>query len=287
MKLISISFLLVLLCNLVACGAGSGEGLNEQGLPPVNKPNTPSNDGVTLAQLNANIFGAICINCHVGANAPRGLRLDSEENAYAFLVSRPSDERPDLFRVNPGKPDDSYIVKKIEGAPDIVGGRMPLGGPYLSQNQIDAIRTWIANGAPRTGTGTATTKVIRADITQEKATQEKLSVNLNSSELSDDVTVQLHFSRAIDTDSFDMIDRQTLSVFYHTQDERKQTSSYATLLTEKSLYISVGRLPKTVEKIEVIIHNTELHPLLDEEHRVFDGNSDEQEGGSYTYVFTL
>ncbi|HCS63932.1 MAG TPA: hypothetical protein DIW64_07495, partial [Cellvibrio sp.] len=112
--------LLLVVAGLAACGAGSGEGLNEQGLPTSSSSgsssSSPSDDAVTLAQLQQNIFGAICTNCHTGANAPRGLRLDSEENSYAFLVNRTADEIPTLMRVNPGKPDDSYLIKKLDGA---------------------------------------------------------------------------------------------------------------------------------------------------------------------------
>jgi mono/diheme cytochrome c family protein len=159
MKFFLQSCLLISVTCLAACGAGSGAGLNEQGLP-VTDNNGGGNqaDAVTLAELQQNIFGAICTNCHTGANAPRGLRLDSEDNSYAFLVNQAADEMPDLMRVNPGNPDQSYIIKKLEGASDIVGGRMPLGGPYLSQTQIDQVRNWISNGAPRTGTGLSENK---------------------------------------------------------------------------------------------------------------------------------
>lgn len=147
-------FILILFIVCIsACGAGSGEGLNEQGLPITDDNEHEPNDGVTLLELQQDIFGAICTACHTGANAPRGLRLDSADNAYAFLVNQAADEIPELMRVNPGNPDDSYIIKKLEGAANIVGGRMPLGGPYLTQEQINKVRTWIANGAPYTGTG--------------------------------------------------------------------------------------------------------------------------------------
>jgi hypothetical protein len=53
-----------------------------------------------------------------------------------------------LLRVKPGDPDNSYMVHKIEGLAGIVGGRMPLGQTPLPQTTIDAIRQWIANGAP-------------------------------------------------------------------------------------------------------------------------------------------
>lgn len=146
-------FLLLLLSSITACGAGSGEGLNEQGLPITDNNGSEPTPEVTLAQLQEEIFGAICAACHTGANAPRGLRLDSADNAYAYLVNQAADEVPELMRVNPGNPDDSYIIRKLEGAADIVGGQMPLGGPYLTQEQIDKVRAWITNGAPFTGTG--------------------------------------------------------------------------------------------------------------------------------------
>ena len=113
-------FLLLAIAGLTACGAGSGEGLNQQGLPTSSSngnssasSSSASENAVTLAQLEQTIFGTICTNCHTGANAPRGLRLDSEENAYAFLVNRTADEIPTLMRVNPGKPDESYLIKKL------------------------------------------------------------------------------------------------------------------------------------------------------------------------------
>jgi hypothetical protein len=43
-----------------------------------------------------------------------------------------------------GQPDLSELVWRIEGR---VGQRMPLGRNSLNQNQINGIRTWIAEGA--------------------------------------------------------------------------------------------------------------------------------------------
>lgn len=146
-------FIFLLLSGITACGAGSGEGLNEQGLPITDDNGNEPTPEVTLAQIQEEIFGAICAACHTGANAPRGLRLDSADNAYAYLVNQAADEAPELMRVNPGNPDDSYIIRKLEGATDIVGAQMPLGGPYLTQEQINKVRAWITNGAPFTGTG--------------------------------------------------------------------------------------------------------------------------------------
>ena len=63
-----------------------------------------------------------------------------------MLVNVPSTEVPSILRVEPGNPDDSYLVQKIEGTA-AVGARMPLGGPNLSADEIAAIRQWITDGA--------------------------------------------------------------------------------------------------------------------------------------------
>ena len=80
-------------------------------------------------------------------DAPQGLRLDAA-NSYALLVNVASAEVPGLLRVNPGNPNASYLVQKIEGTA-AVGVRMPANGPpYLPQDRIDLVRRWIAAGAP-------------------------------------------------------------------------------------------------------------------------------------------
>jgi hypothetical protein len=53
------------------------------------------------------------------------------------------------MRVNPGNPDLSYIVQKLEGRSGIAGARMPYAPPYLNDNQIRILRRWIERGAPR------------------------------------------------------------------------------------------------------------------------------------------
>jgi methionine-rich copper-binding protein CopC len=133
------------LALLAAC-AGNGEGLNSQGEPIV--PGAPVDTPLTadFQSIQDNVFTPICVRCHSGASAPEGLQLDAE-HSYALLVGVPSAEMPSLERVTPGDPDNSYLVQKIEGAPGIVGVRMPFGGPYLPQSTIDVIRQWITNGA--------------------------------------------------------------------------------------------------------------------------------------------
>ena len=93
------------------------------------------------------VFNSRCTECHSGGSAPQGLRLDAA-NSYANLVNVASHEVPSLKRVEPGDPDNSYLVQKIEGTA-AVGGRMPLGRAPLTAAQIALIRQWISEGANR------------------------------------------------------------------------------------------------------------------------------------------
>jgi mono/diheme cytochrome c family protein len=264
---VSIGLLLAALMS--SCGAGSGKGLDAQGLPV--KPPSPggggNNSSATLAHLQQTIFGNICARCHSGAAAPRGLRLDSEDNSYAFLVSHASDEVPALMRVNPGKPDQSYIVKKIEGASDIVGGQMPLGGPYLSQEQIKSIRDWIANGAPRTGTGSAPTQISKTLI-------EKNARGFSAS---------VHFSRAPD---FSSLGENAVRIFYLSSNgERSEAQGFSQLLDGQELQLEIRSVPATVSAIEIVIASDAVVAVLDEAGKALDGDMDGSEGGDYHYVY--
>jgi hypothetical protein len=132
-----------LVLALAACSAGNGEGLDPNGQPiPINPPAASD-----FQQIQDTIFTPICTACHIGANAPQGMRLDAA-NSYAMIVGVPSNEVPGLMRINPGNPDASYLVQKIQGNA-AQGVRMPANGPpYLTQEQIDLVRRWVAAGAP-------------------------------------------------------------------------------------------------------------------------------------------
>jgi len=131
--------------GLVLAGcAGDGTGLDANGrpLPPAPPVNTD------FQQIQDTIFTPICTTCHIGGGAPQGLRLDAG-NSYALLVNVASAEVPGTMRVNPGNPNASYLVQKIEGTA-AVGSRMPANGPpFLTQTQIDLVRRWISAGAPQ------------------------------------------------------------------------------------------------------------------------------------------
>lgn len=103
----------------------------------------------TFTNIQDNIFSLNCAlsGCHAGSSPQQGMNL-SEGQAYNNIVNVPSNEMPNLLRINPNNPDQSYLFLKIQGDPSIIGERMPLGRPPLSAEQIDLIRRWILDGAP-------------------------------------------------------------------------------------------------------------------------------------------
>jgi hypothetical protein len=90
-----------------------------------------------------------CVGCHLTGDEVGGMALHAGA-AYKTTVGVPSLESP-LVRIRPGKPDESYLVAKIEGRQAEVGGagaRMPLEAAPLSSEEIALIRAWIEAGAP-------------------------------------------------------------------------------------------------------------------------------------------
>jgi hypothetical protein len=81
--------------------------------------------------------------CH---NMGAGGLLILVGNETEFLF-QPSSERPALWRVRPGDPQNSYLYLKVLGDGGIDGGRMPLGGPY-NPNDVQLFYDWILDGAP-------------------------------------------------------------------------------------------------------------------------------------------
>lgn len=83
--------------------------------------------------------------CH-GSGAG-GLTLTSSAAAnHAVLVGVESTSESDFVRAEPGDPDNSYVVIKLEGRQS-VGARMPLGAPPLDDIDLANIRNWITAGA--------------------------------------------------------------------------------------------------------------------------------------------
>jgi hypothetical protein len=87
--------------------------------------------------------------CHA-STSPAADQSLAEGLAYVNVVNVPSQELPSMDRVEPGDPDQSYLVHKIQGTHLDMGGsglRMPRGQEPLSDDQIRLIRAWIQQGA--------------------------------------------------------------------------------------------------------------------------------------------
>ena len=129
---------------LAACSGGSG---GDNGNNNGNQNPPPAAFNPVFSEIQSNVFTPTCAvsGCHTGAGAPQGLRLD-ETNSYGLLVDQPSSQVPATLRVAPGDPDNSYLIRKLEGTAS-VGAQMPLNGAPLEQSTIDIIRQWITDGA--------------------------------------------------------------------------------------------------------------------------------------------
>jgi len=134
--------LLVTVLLLTACGK-----LAELPTDP-NGGGQPIDPTATFTRVQTEIFSPTCaaLGCHDRLAKQEDQQLTAGV-AYAQTVGHPSVEMPNLSRVAPGDPANSYLYRKITGA-GITGDRMPQGGPYLSDAQIKLIRDWIRRGAP-------------------------------------------------------------------------------------------------------------------------------------------
>ena len=102
------------------------------------------------------IFDAHC-SCHLSLSAPQGAVLLAGVS-YNSLVNRTSVEDSELLLVQPGVPERSFLLIKVDDALAEStglrrGARMPLDAPPLSAADIDTIRRWIAEGAERSVEG--------------------------------------------------------------------------------------------------------------------------------------
>ena len=90
-----------LMLALVCCSAGNGERTRPRWSADsdwaAGEFRLPADPRTRCSRRSAR-------SCHIGANAPQGLRLDAT-NSYAMLVSVASSEVPSLLRVNPGNAD--------------------------------------------------------------------------------------------------------------------------------------------------------------------------------------
>ena len=126
---------LTLLCG---CSQGAKEKTSDDQAMP---------SGPSFSKDVQPIFDTNCVTCHQTAGPSGGLNLESGL-AYKAIVSVKSGESA-LPYITPGKPAESYLLRKLEGTHIEAGGsgeRMPLTGP-LEQQSIATVRDWVKAGA--------------------------------------------------------------------------------------------------------------------------------------------
>src|SRR5437867_3998976 len=113
--------------TLTGCAGGGGGG---GGAPPTPACKPPATPTVSFSMDIQPIFNRSCAlpSCHILPVPAQGQDL-SAGVAYSQTVNVASTEQPKLKRVKPGKPQDSYLVRKIQGGPNISGVMMPNGCP--------------------------------------------------------------------------------------------------------------------------------------------------------------
>jgi hypothetical protein len=251
---------------LASCTAGNGEGLDASGRPITGPPVVNSD----FQEIQDTVFTPICTACHIGANAPQGLRLDAA-NSNAMLVNVSSAEVPGTLRVSPGNPDASYIVRKIEGTA-AVGVRMPANGPpYLPQDRIDLIRRWIASGAPmaeQPGSVLRVTSSVPAATETAPAGTDKLLVVFNA---------EVDPSR-VSENSFELRDASDALV--------PLASARVPPGRSNVVEITLAR-PLAGGSFQLAIRGDGPAPLADMAGRVLDGDADGSAGGDRLIPFDV
>lgn len=267
--------------GLNACSPGSGEGLDANGRP---LGETGGGGPLTaeFGSIQANVFTPTCATagCHVGAAAPQGLRLDAPAS-FALLVGVSSNQVPSLLRVDPGNPDNSYLIQKMEGTA-AVGGRMPLNGPpYLDQTTVDVIRLWISNGSPPPVLNTQSPQVVSIEPIDGAVVDQ----------LPSEITVI--FSQDMDatllSDATVLIRRSGGdATFGDGNEEITQPAGIALDPTNLRLaVIDLTGVVSVTDDYEIRLIGTGATALASVSGQVLDGDGDGQAGGDFVSMFSI
>jgi hypothetical protein len=290
--LMALTALTILAAGCGGSGGGSGGGGGGGGAPPPGgdpyDPNPPSLEA-SFSSIQANVFTPACTSCHIGALAPEGLMLDSA-NSYGLLVDVESSQVEDLLRVDPGNPDDSYLIHKLQGTA-AVGERMPLGGPPLAPAAIETIRQWILNGAIDDRATGVSAKPLRAS---------GASIVPNSVVEALPGTIIVMFDQELD---FSTVQPQVVKlsrsggngVFDDDSEIVLPVSSVgASMVNPRALTIRLDGVPSVPDSYRLVIFGTGHNPLQDIAGFRLDGNlvqsfpsGDGVEGGDLSIEFTV
>lgn len=129
--------------DIQAGGDGVDAGVDDDPLIIDDEPAAGSLDFIQKTIIQERCSGQPGL-CHNGQFEPN---LSTAGNTYAYLVNRPGLEKRDRYRVEPGDPASSLLIDKIRNRD--VSTQMPLGADPLSEDEMQMIEAWIADGALR------------------------------------------------------------------------------------------------------------------------------------------
>lgn len=147
--------ILMVLGSLTACDletfddAAGDFNSNSPAPPPPGSPPPPPPPGgfnPVYSEIQSNVLTPSCatVGCHDAVSAAEALNLE-DANSFAEMVGIASSQDPNILRVAPNDPDNSYLIHKLEGTA-ATGAVMPPAGA-LDQATIANVRQWITDGA--------------------------------------------------------------------------------------------------------------------------------------------
>ena len=140
-------FPLVALALLSACGGTPTDGGSGNGNSNSNGDTRTIKENPLFATDIQEIFrrnGCTTGQCHGFNSAEGGLSLASASASFSDLVNVSSVGNPNVVRVVPNDPVNSYLVQKLEGT---AGTRMPQGLGALDNIDMTNIKNWINKDA--------------------------------------------------------------------------------------------------------------------------------------------
>jgi hypothetical protein len=152
-----------------SCGDGDSSEAEAGCTPPAGYAVCPCGLEPTFDSIRTNVFAKSCVlsECHAASNAINAGDLDLETDPYTALlgsdgagapannisgsVKNAPGAPPELRRIVPGNPDESFLVIKLgtkDRADPKYGSGMPFSAPgSVCPDTLSAIRDWIRAGA--------------------------------------------------------------------------------------------------------------------------------------------
>ncbi len=134
------------------------DGAAPSPLTPAEADSCDAAGELSFSNIMDKVFTRSCSfsSCHATTSHKGGLVLDDPLTAYQALVGiAPQNEaarEEGFLRVDPGRPESSFLLRKLVGPGPGEGNRMPANSSVgLSETAIAGIREWVLAGAPFEG----------------------------------------------------------------------------------------------------------------------------------------